>query len=188
MLRHRVRCAAVLAAGLFPLSSVFLAAARLKHVPTAFVTAAIVLLLSALPSYAQLGPFANFSGSWAGDGSITLSSGSREHIKCRATYDAQAGGNDLRIALRCAGDSYNYDFHGNANYSDGKITGSWSEASQKISGRFTGVVNGNQVATRIDVPASTVFLNMTTQGNKQSVFIRSQGGETFNVTISLNRR
>jgi hypothetical protein len=164
---------------------------RLKQACIAFVTAAVavvVLSLSAVQSHAQKGPFAGYSGSWTGGGVITLASGSREQIKCRATYDAQSGGNGLTMALRCAGDSYNYDFQGTANHDDGKITGNWSEANQQASGRFTGVVNGAQVAARIDLPSVTVALNMTTHGDRQSISIRSPGSQVSDVAIALRRR
>jgi len=164
---------------------------RLKQACIAFVTvavSAIVLSLSSLPSHAQQGPFSTMSGSWSGRGNITLSSGSRERIQCRATYDTQSDGNDLRMALRCANDSYNYDFHGSATHSDGKLTGSWTESSKQTSGQFSGVIKDNQVAVRADAVGFTVYLNMTTQGNRQEIVIRSAGSEISEVAISLSRR
>ncbi len=121
---------------------------RLKQACIAFVTAAvsvIVLSLSALPGHAQQGPFADLPGSWAGGGNITLSSGSRERIQCRATYDVGGGGNNLQLALRCASDSYNFDFRGNATYSDGNISGNWNETTQSAAGQFSGRVKGNRI-------------------------------------------
>jgi hypothetical protein len=164
---------------------------RLKQASIAFVVAAvfvIVLSLSALPSHAQQGPFANLSGSWSGGGNITLSSGSRERIQCRATYDVWASGNDLQLALRCASDSYNFDFRGNAVYSDGNITGSWSEATRHAAGQFTGRVNGNHIDARAEGQTFAALLGMTTHGNRQSISIRSPGSQMSEVTIALSRR
>ena len=66
----------------------------------AFIAAAvcvIVLSLSPLPGYAtQQGPFADLSGDWSGGGTVTLSSGSNEKIRCRATYDSKHGQAALR--------------------------------------------------------------------------------------------
>jgi hypothetical protein len=70
-------------------------------------------------------PFADLSGDWSGGGTVTLSSGSNEKIRCRATYDLQAAGNNLQLALRCASDSYNVDFRGTAINSGGNMTGNW---------------------------------------------------------------
>lgn len=61
---------------------------------------AIMLSLSGASGHAEQGPFANLSGSWSGGGNITLSSGSREHIQCRANYAARGGGNNFQLAPR----------------------------------------------------------------------------------------
>lgn len=148
----------------------------------------IALSHSTIPGHAQQGPFASFSGSWAGNGTVKLASGSREQIKCRASYDTQSGGNSLAIALRCAGDSYNYDFKGTANHTDGKINGDWTESSKSASGRFSGVINGDEIAARIDLPSVTVTLNMVTRGERQSISIRSPGSEISEVEMALRRR
>ncbi len=54
------------------------------------VTAAGVgaaLIFSVATGLAQSGgPFAGFDGSWSGDGSVTLSNGTTEHIRCKADY------------------------------------------------------------------------------------------------------
>lgn len=165
--------------------------ARLKQACTAFVTAAvsvIVLSLSVLPGHAQQGPFANLAGSWSGSGSITLSSGSHEHIQCRATYDVGAGDNNLQLALRCASDSYKFDFRGNANNSNGNMTGSWFETTQHAAGQFTGRVNGNHINVRIEGQTFAALLDLTTHGNRQSISIRSPGSQISEVTIALRSR
>ncbi len=146
------------------------------------------MALSTIPGHAQQGPFGSFSGSWAGNGTVKLASGSREQIKCRASYDTQSGGSTLTITLRCAGDSYNYDFKGTANHADGRISGDWSESSKSASGRFNGVVNGDEIAARIDLPSATVTLNMITRGERQSISIRSPGSEISEVEMALRRR
>ena len=164
---------------------------RLKQVCISFITAAvsvIVLSLSALPGLAQQGPFANLAGSWSGSGDITLSSGSREHIQCRATYNVGAGNNNLQLALRCASDSYKFDFRGNAMYSDGNVTGSWFETTQHAAGQFTGRVNGNHINARIEGQTFSALLDITTHGNRQSISIRSPGSKISEVKIALRSR
>ena len=101
---------------------------------TAAVVCVIAVSLSPLPGYAEQGPFANFSGDWSGGGTVTLSSGSNEKIRCRATYDSQAAGNNLKLAIRCASDSYNVDFR--STYSS--ILERWMQidAAPIVGGRF----------------------------------------------------
>ncbi len=138
-------------------------------------------------SAAGPGPFANMSGSWSGAGVITLSSGSRERIRCRATYAAAEGGNTLSLALRCASDSYKFELRGNAVHDNGGITGTWSEATRNAAGQIIGKVSGNQIQARTDGQTFAALLSMSTQGNRQSISIRSPGSEMSDVTISLSR-
>lgn len=164
---------------------------RLKRGYISFIVAAlsgIALILSVFSGYAQQGPFADLSGSWSGGGNITLSGGSHETIRCRATYDAQASGNDLKLALRCASDSYNVDFRGNAVSTSGNLTGSWFEATNHAAGQFFGSVKGNHINARIEGQTFAAFLDVTTHGNRQSVSLRSPGSRVSTVTISLKRR
>ena len=62
------------------LSSRFLGQA----IKAAGVGAALTLSVSA--GYAQSGPFAGFAGSWSGNGTVALSNGTTERIRCKAEY------------------------------------------------------------------------------------------------------
>ena len=51
------------------------------------------LMLSVSTSHAQAGgPFAGFDGSWSGTGTVTLSNGTNEHIRCKADYKVNTNG------------------------------------------------------------------------------------------------
>ena len=73
------------------------------------------------------GPLDPLAGSWSGSGTIDLSNGRHELIKCRASYDVLEEQSKLQLNIRCASDSYNFDLRGSATYSAGAITGTWSE-------------------------------------------------------------
>ncbi len=73
-------------------------------------------------------PFSQLAGSWSGSGTIDLSHGKHEAIKCRASYDVLDEQNKLQLNIHCASDSYNFDLRGSATYKDGAITGNWSES------------------------------------------------------------
>ena len=164
---------------------------HLKQACIALVTVAAsvtLLLLPAPPAHAQSHPFAELPGSWAGRGNITLSSGSHERIHCRATYAVREGGNDLQLALRCASDSYSFDFRANGRYGDGTISGSWNETIQRAAGSFSGSVKGNHIAVRAEGPTFAALLDMTTHSHRQSILIRSPGSPMSEVTIVLSRR
>src|SRR5260370_32675934 len=80
------------------------------------------LLLAALSlaggaTYAAVSsPFAALAGSWSGGGVLSTSDGGQERLRCRANYDVDGPGNELRLNLRCASDSYNIDLAGKLEY------------------------------------------------------------------------
>jgi hypothetical protein len=155
----------------------------------AAVVCVIALSLSPLPGYAtQQGPFADLSGEWSGGGTVTLSSGSNEKIRCHATYESQAAGNNLQLALRCASDSYNVNFRGTAINSAGNMTGDWFESTNQAAGQFFGSIKGNRIDARIEGQTFAAFLNMTTHGDRQSVSLRSPGSRVSSITMALTRR
>src|SRR3954447_18481471 len=75
-----------------------------RAVKAAPVGAAV--MLSAAPGFAQSGPFSGFDGAWAGNGTVALSDGTTEGIRCRADYKIDGTGLNLKQSLRCASDSY----------------------------------------------------------------------------------
>ena len=155
---------------------------------TAAVMFVALLSLLPLPGYAAQGPFADLSGDWSGGGTVTLSSGSNEKIMCRATYDSQAAGNNLQLALRCASDSYKVNFRGTAINSGGNMTGDWFESTNQAAGQFFGSIKGNHIDARIEGQTFAAFLDITTHGNRQSVSLRSPGSRVSTVTMALTRR
>ena len=90
--------------------------------------AAVVGLGILAAAQAAENPFAHFTGSWAGQGKITVQNGSSERIRCRGTYRAGETGTTLSISLRCASDSYKFELASDVTYDGGAITGSWNES------------------------------------------------------------
>jgi hypothetical protein len=138
-----------------------------------------------MPSAPREGRFAGLAGSWSGTGSIALSSGDNERIRCRATYAVAGGGNSLQQNLRCASDSYRFDLTSTVNYSGGALSGTWTEASRGASGSVSGTASNGQVQARVDGPTFQANLILSTRGDRQSVSIRSQGTELSSVSITL---
>jgi hypothetical protein len=150
----------------------------------AAIGAALALPLA--PSRAEPPAFAGFSGSWSGSGTISLADGSRERLRCRATYRVAGAENRLEQSLRCASDSYRFDLSSDVTSEGGRLSGTWSESSRNINGNLSGRVNGGHVAAAVDAPGFTANLNLNTQGNRQSVSITSEG-DIRNVSIALVR-
>src|SRR5262245_27478562 len=88
----------------------------------ALLTASLGLSL-ALPANAAMSPFRAMAGSWSGGGALSLANGEQERLRCHAAYDVGGGGNELRLNLRCASASYNFDLASSVAYRDGAISG-----------------------------------------------------------------
>jgi hypothetical protein len=157
------------------------------------VAALAAILLFVSPTYAQrgaaaaAGPFAGLSGAWSGSGTVTLSNGSNERIRCRANYVVGREGNDLQQELRCASDSYRFELKGNVTHDGGQISGTWSEATRNTGGNVSGRATSGQVQAVVLGPGFAASLAVATRGDKQSVTIRSEGAEVSQVSITLSR-
>jgi hypothetical protein len=153
-----------------------------QGIRAAGVGAALMLSLSA--SHAQSGPFAGFSGAWSGNGTVALSDGTTERIRCKADYKVDGTGLALKQNLRCASDSYKFDLTSDVTSQGDRIHGSWSEASRNIFGDLQGTAGGGQIDVFVEANGFAANLTLRTNGNKQTVQITSKG-EIRGVTITM---
>lgn len=150
------------------------------------LAAALALLLFASHANAQ-GPFAALAGSWSGGGTISLSNGARESIRCRATYTVSGGGNNLQQSLRCASDSYKFELRSNVAAQGSSISGSWSEITRNLGGSVIGRIGADQIEVVVESSGFSATLTLVTQGRRQSIAIRSPGHEFSGASINLTR-
>jgi hypothetical protein len=155
------------------------------------VGAALVVWFSliSLQSNAQPGsaPFAGMAGAWSGTGTIIMTSGTRERLRCRANYDVAGNGNNMKFSLRCASESYNFDLRGDIQARRGVISGAWSEASRNVAGTVSGQADRERIQVVARSDAFSASLALTTDGDRQTVEIRPQGTEISAVSIALRK-
>ena len=144
------------------------------------------LMLSVSGSHAQSGPFAGFEGSWAGNGTVSLSDGSTERIRCKADYKVNGTGLGLKQNLHCASDSYKFDLSSDVTSYGDRIAGNWSEASRNIFGNLQGTAGGGQIEVFVEASGFAANLTLRTTGNKQTVSISSKG-EIRGVSITMTK-
>ena len=116
-----------------------------------------------------------------------MSSGSRERIRCRASYTVGDGGTSLQQTLRCASDSYRFQLNSDLRYADGRISGNWSEETRGIGGSISGVAKTSDIQARADGPSFSANLSLVTRGDRQTVSLRAAGGDITEVSIVLSR-
>lgn len=148
------------------------------------VAAAAFLAASTAVGHAQSGPFAGLAGNWSGGGAITLDDGSRERIRCRASY--QVAGARMTMTLICASDAYKFNLAANVADQGGQISGTWSESSRNISGTLQGRGGGGSFQVVASSGGFNASISLRTAGNKQSVSMRADS-QFRGADISLSK-
>jgi len=143
-----------------------------------------VLMLSVTASNAQSGPFAGFSGAWSGNGTVALSDGTTERIRCKADYKVDGSGLGLKQSLHCASDSYKFDLSSDVTSQGDRISGYWSEASRNVNGSLQGTAGGGRIEVFVQAAGFAANLILQTNGNRQTVEISSKG-EIKGVNITM---
>ncbi|MET0221792.1 MAG: hypothetical protein ABW213_14140, partial [Tardiphaga sp.] len=136
---------------------------------------AAVVGFSTAAAYAQSAPFAGMAGVWSGTGTISLEDGSKERIRCKATYAVSPDGNGLNQGLLCASDSYKFELKSDVKSAGGELSGSWAETTRGVTGSLEGRASGGKFNVNVSSPAFNARLTRTTSGNKQNVSIASDG-------------
>ena len=124
---------------------------------------------------AETAPFAGMAGVWSGTGSISLEDGSKERIRCKATYAVSSEGSGLNQNLLCASDSYKFELKSDVISKAGTLSGTWAETTRSVSGTLQGRAGNGKFDVTVSAPAFSATLTMTTNGNKQNVAISSEG-------------
>jgi hypothetical protein len=136
---------------------------------------ALMVLLSG-PAHAQgssaSSPFEGFAGVWSGSGTVALSNGRTERLRCEAAYAVVPASSSLRQNLSCRSDSYVFELRTEVDYEGGRIAG---RAQNR---RIDAVAEGSGFSAEIA---------MSTSGRRQSVAIRSQGTELSRISVELTR-
>jgi hypothetical protein len=153
-----------------------------RTIKIAAVSAALMWSVSA--SHAQSGPFVGFDGTWTGNGTVALSDGTTERIRCKADYKVNGNGLGLKQNLRCASDSYKFDLSSDVTSQGDRISGNWSEASRNVFGNLQGTAGGGQIDVFVEAAGFAASLTLRTSGNRQTVQISSKG-EIRGVNITM---
>ena len=142
------------------------------------------LMLSVSAGYAQSGPFAGFDGAWSGNGTVSLSDGTTERIRCKADYKVYGTGLGLKQNLHCASDSYKFDLSSDVTSQGDRISGYWSEASRNVNGSLQGTAGGGRIEVFVQAAGFAANLILQTNGKRRPVEIRSKG-EIKGVNITM---
>lgn len=154
----------------------------------AFLPLVFVIHVAAIGVAAAAGPFAGFSGSWAGSGSVTFKNGAGERIRCQSQNTTSNGDNMLQQTLQCASASYQFKLNTEISHSNGKISGVWSESTQDVSGNVTGQASDGRIQAYVSGAGFSASVAVTLSGNGQAVRMRPQEDKRVReVSIEMRR-
>lgn len=147
-----------------------------------------MLLASATGPAFAAGPFTGFPGEWTGTGDVTMSDGSRDRIKCKASYSTGPSGQALNINVNCASDSYRVNIISNVVAQGTDFSGTWRETTRQVSGDVTGRVPGaGEYQASLSGTGFGLELAATSNGKIQAITINSHGTDVQSVRISLRK-
>jgi hypothetical protein len=146
--------------------------------------AAVFFAASTAVSHAQSGPYAGMAGNWSGGGTVTLDDGSKERIRCRASY--QVAGINMTMSLICASDAFKFSLAANVVDQGGQVTGTWSESSRGVAGTLQGKGGGGNFQVLASTAGVNANIALRTSGNKQTVTLRSDS-QFRGADISLSK-
>lgn len=137
---------------------------------------------------AAAGPFQKFTGTWRGDGRISMQDGTKESIRCRVTYAVASGGAVLSQVLVCASQSYKFNVNSQVQADGNQISGTWTETTRQVTGSVTGTVSDGRILGTVTGATFSAGLSLTVRGNSQFVKIVPSGTtDVVDVTVTLHR-
>ncbi len=125
------------------------------------------------------------TGYWTGGGSVTLTSGNIEKVKCAVTYKVSNDGGQIKQNIRCASTDYSINASADLRVKGGQVSGSWEEKTYSATGKVTGRYTGSSFVLSIQGESFTAVMNVGLSGCKQSINIAPQGLEVNRITIGL---
>ncbi len=162
---------------------------RFSFARVAVFAGAILLGFAWQQARAAEGPFANFPGTWEGNGKIHIGD-KTERIRCKANYTLQGTtGTYVVLQITCASDSYKFDLSGTFQAGqDNAINGNWNENSRGVGGSAKGTAKGDRFQLHFESTAITGNMVMVTRSNSQTVTIDTIGTtDKISASISLQR-
>jgi hypothetical protein len=134
---------------------------------------------------AGAGPIEDLAGYWSGSGTVVLSNGNTEQVKCAVTYRVAEGGAHVHQNMRCAAADYNINASAELSVRGAQVSGNWEEKTYAAVGQVSGRYSGNAMNLSIQGVNFTAAMNLSLSNCKQSITIQPRGLDVTHISISL---
>ena len=157
--------------------------ADMKKLAGVLATAGLVMCAAS----AVANPVPLLAGRWAGPGSIAMSSGEIEQMRCVATYFVENNGGSVRQNLRCASQGYKIDAITNLTVAGARVSGAWEERTWATTGSIKGDVQVDGFILTIEGPGFTAAMAVKTNNCNQSINITPRGNTVAKISMNLGK-
>lgn len=149
------------------------------------VATTLGLALDRSPPAQAASPIEALAGYWSGMGSVALSSGKSERVKCAVTYKISGSGSQIKQNMRCASPDYKIEAAADLRVHGSNVTGNWEEKTYSANGQVSGRVAGSNFNLSIKGAAFSAALSLNTTECKQTISITPQGLDVTRIHLSL---
>ncbi len=130
-------------------------------------------------------PLQDLSGYWTGAGSVTLSSGNTEQLKCVVTY--KVTGSNMKQSLRCASPSYSIQAQADLHVTGDRVSGHWEEKTYTATGDVSGRITDTGLTLAIQGATFTAAMRVQMAGCQQTITIVPTGLDVTKISIDLGK-
>jgi len=134
---------------------------------------------------AVAGPIEDMAGYWTGVGTVLLTSGSTERVKCVVIYRIGSSGTQIKQTMRCASTDYKIDSAAELRVNGEHVSGTWEEKTYSATGDVTGRYTGTSFVLSIKGQNFTAAMNVGLSSCKQSISITPQGLDVRRISMNL---
>jgi hypothetical protein len=134
---------------------------------------------------AAAGPIDELTGYWTGAGSVVLTNGSTERVKCAVVYKVSESSTRIRQSMRCASADYTINGVADLRMQGAQVSGKWEEKTYSATGDVSGRYTGSSFVLTIQGASFTASMNVGLGNCKQSINISPKGLEVRRVSMSL---
>jgi hypothetical protein len=134
---------------------------------------------------AAANPIGEMAGYWTGAGSVTLSGGNTERVKCAVIYKVSDDGGQIKQSIRCASTDYSINATAELRVKGEHVSGNWEEKTYSATGEVSGRYTGESLVLSIQGANFTAAMNVSLSACKQSISIAPKGLDVNRISIGL---
>lgn len=141
--------------------------------PTRQIIAAAATVALVLPAGASAQSIAPLLGAWSGQGTVVISDGKSESIKCNSYVTG--GSSDLRYVIRCASPGYKIEIRSALKKDGRSLNGQWEERTYNASGDAKGQIDDGKITLSVSGGGFSGQMNVTYTAQQQTVVVTTAG-------------